>query len=183
MSLFEIIGTIFGLASVVLTVREDIWCWPTGIVNIVLFMVMFFDARLYGDVVNYAVMLVLSIYGWYEWLRGGPRQGPLRVRFARRRERLVAGAVCLVGSPAMGYLFARYTDAALPYWDSVIAVTSMVAQVLLALKLVENWVLWIFVDLLAIGVYLAKSLYLTSGLYLIFLGLAAAGLVGWLRRV
>ncbi len=183
MSLFEIIGTAFGLASVVLTVKENIWCWPTGIVNIVLFLVMFWHERLYGDVVNYAVMLVLCVYGWYEWLRGGPRRGPLQVSFAGPGERTIAVAVCLVGSPAMGYGFARYTDAALPYWDSIIAIVSMVAQVLLARKRIENWILWIFVDVLAIGVYLVKGLYLTSALYLVFLVLASIGLVQWLRRV
>jgi nicotinamide mononucleotide transporter len=182
MSLFEIVGTIFGLASVVLTVREHVACWPTGIVNISLFLVMFWHERLYGDVVNYAVMLVLCGYGWWEWLRGD-RGAPIHVGFAGRGERLIAGAACALGAPAMGYGFARWTDAALPYWDSVIAVCSIVAQVLLARKRIENWILWILVDVLGIGVYLAKGLYLTSGLYLIFLGLAVAGLVGWLRRV
>jgi nicotinamide mononucleotide transporter len=183
MSAFELFGTIFGLASVVLTVREDIWCWPTGIVNIALFLVMFWRERLYGDVINYIVLLALSVYGWYEWLRGGEARGPLQVRFATRRERVWAGAACVLGAPVMGFAFDRWTDAALPYWDSVIAVVSIVAQVLLALKLVENWLLWIFVDVLAVGVYLVKGLYLTSGLYLVFLTLASMGLHSWLRRV
>src|SRR5262249_27914262 len=140
MSAFEIFGTIFGLASVVLTVVENIWCWPTGIVNIALFLVMFWRERLYGDVINYVVLLALCIYGWWEWLHGD-RGAPVRVRFGTRRERLVAGAACVLGAPAMGFAFDRWTDAALPYWDSVIAVASIVAQVLLALKLVENWLL------------------------------------------
>ena len=182
MSLFEIVGTVFGFLSVLLTVRASVWCWPTSIINIALFLVMFWQERLYADVINYAVLLVLCIYGWYEWLRGGERKTALKIAFASRRERLLALAACALFSPAMGYAFARWTDAALPWWDSIIAVVSLVAQVLLARKLVENWLLWIFVDLLAIGVYFVKGLYLTSGLYVVFLVLATIGWFQWLRQ-
>jgi nicotinamide mononucleotide transporter len=182
MSPIEVVGTIFGLASVLLTVWASVWCWPTSIVNIVLFLIMFWRAKLYGDVLNYAVLLILCIYGWYEWLRGGESRAPLPIAFASRRVRIVAVAVCALGAPAMGFAFDRWTDAALPYWDSVIAVLSLVAQVLLARKLVENWILWIIVDVLGVGVYFAKQLYLTSGLYFLFLILASIGLVKWLRQ-
>jgi nicotinamide mononucleotide transporter len=173
MSGFEIFGSIFGFVSIVLTVRASVWCWPTGIVSIGLLLVTYARARLYGDVVNYVVMLVLSVWGWTIW---GRRVDAVPVRFASRRTRIASVMAVALGTPAMGFVFARYTDAALPYWDSLVNALALVAQVLLARKLVENWILWIISDVIAIGVYLAKGLYVVAGLYVVFLIVASLGL-------
>jgi nicotinamide mononucleotide transporter len=89
--------------------------------------------------------------------------------------------LALIWTPLQGYLLARYTDAALPYWDSTITVLSLLAQWMMARMYLENWVLWIAVDVLGIGVYQAKGLYVTAGLYAVFLVMAAWGLVAWRR--
>jgi nicotinamide mononucleotide transporter len=182
MSGFEIFGTVFGLISIWLTVRASVWCWPTGIVNIALYLVTYTEARLYSDVVNYLVMLALSIWGWIEWARG-PRRPARPIATASPRARGAALAAAALGSLLMGWLFATFTDASMPYWDSLVAAPSLVAQVLLALKLVENWYFWIFADVVAIGVYLVKGLWLVAALYAVYLGFCLVGVRKWRRQV
>lgn len=180
MSGFEVFGSVFGFVSIVFTVRASVWCWPTGIVSIGLLLVTYSRERLYGDVVNYAVMLVLSFWGWMMW---GRRRDPVRVRLASTRTRVVSALAVLAGTPLMGFVFDRFTDAALPYWDSLVNTLALVAQVLLARKLVENWIFWIVSDGIAIGVYLSKGLYVVAGLYVVFLVVAFLGLREWLAKV
>jgi nicotinamide mononucleotide transporter len=181
MSHFELVGTIFGLLSVWLTTRASIWCWPTGIVNIVLFAIVFAEAKLYPEIITYAAFLVLSVHGWRRWARGGPRGGAAPIARASPRALAVSVVTVAAGGPALGALFAGLTDAALPYLDSTITAASLVAQTLLARKVVESWCFWIFVDVLAIGVYASRGLHLASGLYAVFLVLAIRGLVLWRR--
>ncbi|KAF0243987.1 MAG: nicotinamide mononucleotide transporter [Planctomycetota bacterium] len=179
----ESVGVVFGLICVILTVRRNIWSWPTGIVNIVFSVFMFWWAGLYADVVNMFVMFVLSLYGWYGWLHGRKDDGPLVVETASPRLR--AGSVLLVAalSPVVGWILSRLPGVSYPYWDSFILVASLVAQWGLARKYVENWVLWICVDLVAIPLYARKELRAASGLYVIFLILATCGLIEWMRAL
>ena len=176
---YEIIGTIFGLLSVWLTIKKSIWCWPTGLVNVVLFFVMFYQVKLYAELITYFVFFVLGVYGWWEWLYGGENRTELPV--TKTPGGVIVALVCigLVWAPGQGYCFSHYTDAALPYWDSAITVLSLLAQWMMARKYLENWVLWIAVDVLGIGVYWYKGLHVTTALYLVFLVLAISGLIAW----
>ncbi|MCE9581811.1 MAG: nicotinamide riboside transporter PnuC [Planctomycetes bacterium] len=183
MTATEWVAAIFGVICVVLTAKRNIHCWWTGIVSIVLFIWIFREAKLYADVLNQVVMLVLSVIGWVAWARHGAETGPLRVELASTRTRAVMLAVVAAGTPAMGFALRRWTDASLPFWDSFITVASFVAQWAITRKVVENWVIWIVVDLVAIGVYLAKHLYVTTGLYVVFLVLASFGLHAWIRAL
>lgn len=180
---FETIGTVFGLVCVILTIQRNIWSWPTGIVNIVLFFFMYLLAGLYADVLNMVVMFGLSVYGWHQWLRGRRDDGPLVVGTAPARLRLASLAVIALGSPALGFGLSHLPRVSFPYWDSFIFVASLVAQWGLARKYVENWVLWIAVDLVAIPVYAAKDLRAAAVLYFVFLILATCGLIGWVRAL
>lgn len=176
------IGSIFGFISIWLTVRASVWCWPTGIVNIVLLLVTYTEARLYGDVVNYLVMLALSIWGWIAWVRPTRTQGRRSIRYASRRTRWLSLLGVAGGTPLMALLFIRYTDAAQPWWDSLVNALALVAQVLLALMLVENWVLWIVSDVVAIGVYLTQKLYIVTALYISYTVFACLGLREWIAK-
>lgn len=149
----------------------------------VLYIYIFYGARLYSDALLQVVYVVLQVYGWYHWLHGGRNDTPLPV--ARLSVRHLAGwvGVGIVGAGALGYVMAHYTDAALPFWDATITSLSLVAQYLLARKKLENWLFWITVDILAIGVYAAKALYPTAGLYAVFLGLATYGFFEWKRSL
>jgi len=175
----EIAAALFGLLSVYYTLREHVWCWPTGLVNVVLYVVVFFEARLYADTLLQVVYIALQIYGWYEWLHGGPAQTELRISRSSGGTLVFLLLIGAVGTLGMGYAFDRYTDAALPYWDSAITVLSLVAQWMVAKKRLENWLFWIVVDVLAVGVYFAKQLYPTAALYGVFLVMAIAGLRAW----
>lgn len=181
MDLFETLGTIAGLLCVDLTIAESIWCWPVGIVNIALFFVMFWNAKLYAELPNYAVMFVLSLYGWREWRRGGPERTELRITRTPPAAAVALAIIAIVSAPAIGFTLHRHTDAALPFWDSTILVLSLLAQWMMAKKLLECWTLWIAVDVLGIGVYAAKGLRMTAGLYAVFLCLAATGLWQWAK--
>jgi len=180
---YEIIGAILGLISVWLTIRQNIWCWPTGLLMVALYTVVFFQAKLYADAGLQVVYFVLQIYGWYEWLHGGSHRGKLDVKRISLRLGIVLAAIAVMATALMGYLLATKTDAALPYWDSTATVLSLIAQWMLARKIIENWLVWITVDLLSIGIYATKALYLTVALYAAFLALAALGWVEWRKSL
>jgi len=180
-SLIEITAALFGLLSVYYTVRERVWCWPTGLVNVMLYVVVFYEAKLYADTLLQIIYIALQLYGWYEWLHGGPAKTELRISRSSGGTLAFLLLLSAAGTAGMGYGFDRYTDASLPYWDSAITALSLVAQWLVAKKRLENWVFWIVVDVLAIGVYFTKHLYPTAALYCVFLVMASLGLRAWWR--
>jgi nicotinamide mononucleotide transporter len=180
----EVLGALTGLWCVWLYGRESMWAWPIGIVNAVLFMVMFFAAKLYSDVVLQVVFLILSVHGWYEWLRGGPAKTELKIAYGIKWDRfLVLSSVTTAVWLGVGAYFARYTDAALPHWDALILALSLTAQWLLNKKQLETWLVWAVVDLIAVSVYAYRGLVLTAVLYAIFFILAVRGFVRWRRSM
>lgn len=182
-SAFEAIAVAFGIVSVYLSVRENIWSWPTGIVNVALYVLVFFRSKLYADMALQVVYIVISIYGWYEWLHGGANRSALPVTRGTRR---LAGALVLIGaagSLSIGAALARLTDASLPFVDATTTTTSLLAQWMMARKILENWLVWVAVDVVYIGMFLYKSLYLTAFLYAVFLMLAAMGHRQWKRSL
>ena len=182
----EIIATIFGLLCVVLTIRQHIACWPTGLVQVLLFIWIFAEARLYSDALLHVVYVFLCLYGWYRWTHvGEPAQSDKRSTLPVTTLTPAARAgwllTALAGAGLLGWIMHRFTDASLPYWDAGIASLSLVSQYLMARKWIESWIGWITVDIIAIGVYFNKSLYFTTGLYCVFLVLAVIGLFSWRR--
>jgi nicotinamide mononucleotide transporter len=179
----EITATIFGLVCVWLTVRQNIWCWPTGLVMVALYIVIFYQVKLYSDMGLQVIYVFMQIYGWYNWLHGGRDRGRLEVTRVSRGGAILwilVAASCTFG---WGFLMDRYTDAALPFWDAATTVMSLIAQWLMAKKILESWLVWISVDILSVGIYLVKGLYPTSGLYLVFLGLATMGFFAWKKTL
>lgn len=181
MMLVEILGVAFGLWSVWLTVKQRIWCWPIGIINILFFMVMFYQVKLYADMGLQVIFLILSIYGWYYWVHPKKDKKDVPVTLVPNAVRLVVFTVAAGAAAVMGYLLTVHTDASVPYWDSSTTVMSVAAQYLMAQKKLECWTIWITADVIDIGIYTYKELYLTAGLYVIFLCLATSGLIAWWR--
>ena len=173
----------FGFAYVLLSIRQSIWCWPVGLVSVTLFLVLFYQARLYADAGLQAIYIVLSLYGWYYWLRGGPRGEEAPVVRLGRRAAFVLGMLGAAGAAGVGYGLATWTDADLPYWDATTTAFSLVGQWLLAKKVLENWLVWIAVDVLYVGIYVYKGLYLTAGLFGGYTVLAVAGFFAWRKSV
>lgn len=183
MSLLELVAVTVTVAAVYLTTRQSVWCWPLSLLSVTLYGVVFFQARLYADMGLQGVYFVLSVYGWWAWLRGGEDHAGVEVSVASRRLRLVLAAVGAVAAAALGVLLARFTNAALPLLDSTLTAYSLVAQWLMARKLLDNWVLWIAVDVVYVGMFVFKGLLLTAGLYAAFIALAVLGLLRWRRSM
>jgi nicotinamide mononucleotide transporter len=178
---FEIVASILGLVSVWLNVRENPWAWPIGLVMVGMYVVIFWKVHLYADFALQLFYYVpMQLYGWWAWLRGGQQQTPLHVSLTPPHLRIGLILLALLSALGLGYFFDTYTDAALPYWDSFIAGGSLVCQWMLARKLLENWVGWFVVDVVAVGVYASKHLWSTTVLYAVFLVLAVMGYRQWL---
>ena len=177
----EMVAAAFGIVSVWLSTREHIASWPTALVNVALYFVVFQRARLYADMGLQAIYFALSLYGWYQWKYGGAGRTELPVTRTTRRQAGVLIPLGLAGATALGLLLVRTTDAALPWLDSALAVTSLLAQWMMTRKLLENWLVWIVADVAYVAMFLSKALYVTAGLYFVFLLLAIKGWRDWRR--
>ncbi|HEY2378350.1 MAG TPA: nicotinamide riboside transporter PnuC [Gemmatimonadaceae bacterium] len=181
MSTLEWIAALAGAVSVYLSARENIWSWPTAIVNVGLYVIVFRRTGLYSDMGLQVVYLVLSIYGWYEWLYGGKDRTQLTVSRASAREWLIVTPIALVFWAVLARYTATLPGVALPSIDAGLATISLVAQWMMTRKILENWVLWIIADIVYVPMYVYKKLPVTGALYAIFLGLAVIGLRSWWR--
>ncbi|MBF0095148.1 MAG: nicotinamide mononucleotide transporter [Alphaproteobacteria bacterium] len=179
MTTLEIAATAFGLASVWLTVRRNIWLWPTGMVMVALYSIIFYEAKLYSEVGLQVIFFILQIYGWHHWLRGEKTELPV-TRLSGRQMLAGLGAV-VAGAAALGYVMDTHTGAVLAYPDAFITTMSLAAQWLVGRKVLENWLCWITSDVVSVGVYLDRGLYPTAGLYATFLIMATVGYTTWKR--
>jgi nicotinamide mononucleotide transporter len=178
----EIFGFITGALSVWLAVKENVWNWPFAVGNAVFFFVLFLEHRLYGDMGLQVVFLYLAVRGWYLWLRGGQNHGHLAVSRITARLGVVLTVVTLVATALMTAYLRSINDAA-PLLDAFTTVLSLVGQYLLTKKILENWYVWGFADVLYIYLYIQRGLLLTSVLYVIFLLMCIAGALEWQRSL
>lgn len=185
MSWVEAVAAVLVVVNVALLARRSVWNYPVAIVAVTLYFFVFREARLYSDMILQLFFLILNIYGWRQWRRSRAAAGEVRVERLRPADRWAWGAGVLLATIAWGTLMHAYTDAAWPWWDAGIAITSVAAQAMLAGRKLENWVLWIGVDVAAVVVYAARDLWPTAILYLVLLILSVRGLRDWqaaLRR-
>lgn len=183
MGITEAFAVVTGLACVILTVRQNIWCWPIGIISVIAYIAVFYDARLYSDMWLQVIYIFMQVYGWRNWLHGGVDKGELSVS---RLTPLAAGAwitVSVLGGYSLGYGMSSYTNADLPYVDSTATTMSLVAQWLMSKKVLESWLIWITVDVISVGMYFIKGLYMTTALYAVFLALAISGFLEWRKSL
>lgn len=179
----EAVAVVFGIVSVYLSSRQNIWSWPTAIVNVSLFSVLFFRSGLYSDTGLQVVYLILSIYGWYQWLYGGAGHTTLKVSRTSRRTWLILGALGVVCWLLLSTITARLPGTSLPKLDSATTTISLIAQWMMTRKLLENWLLWVGVDVVYIGMFIYKDLYLTAFNYAVYLVIAAFGYVAWKKSM
>ncbi len=175
----EMIAVALGIANITLLVRRSIWNYPFGIAMVTLYAWIFFGAKLYSDMLLQGFFFVVQIYGWLHWLGRRDETGLVIVERLTKKAGLVYAASAVVGIALLGGAMARFTDASFPFWDASIAILSVCAQIMLARRILENWILWIVVDLLAIGLYWTKDLQPTAALYTIFLIIATLGFFEW----
>jgi nicotinamide mononucleotide transporter len=162
---------------------NKVWGWPVGLVNVLLFIVVFREARLYAAMGLQVVYVVLLLYGWYAWKRGGAGHEALVVTRTPRHLVLPILVSGVAGAAALGSFLYRQTDASLPFLDAALTSFSLAAQGMQTRKWLENWLVWLVVDVAYVGMYAYKQLFLTSGLYAVFLGIAVMGWLEWRRTL
>lgn len=181
MSGLELFAAVLGVIAVWLTVKQNPWCWPIGLVMVLLYSWIFYEVKLYSDMLLQLVYAVLQLYGWWQWTR------PDHVEDARQVSSLAAGQVFtglgagLLASLGLGAAMAHWTDAAQPWLDAALTGFSLVAQVWMAQKRVQCWALWVVLDVVFVGLFLYKGLYLTAALYALFTLIAVRGWLQWRR--
>ncbi|HEY8175605.1 MAG TPA: nicotinamide riboside transporter PnuC [Gemmatimonadaceae bacterium] len=165
--------------SVYLAARENIWNWPTAIVSVAMYIVVYLRAGLYSDAGLQVFFLVMSVYGWYQWLYGGEAHSELAVSRASRRVWFWCAIIGVAFWCLDGIVMSRLKGVAFPYIDAATTTVSLIAQWMMTRKLLENWILWIVVNMVYVPVLLIKGLYPTAALYSVLLLLAIKGLVEW----
>jgi nicotinamide mononucleotide transporter len=179
MSAIEIVAVLLGIANILLIVRRSVWNFPVAIAMVSLYFVIFREAKLYSDAGLQVFFAAVNLYGWWTWTRNKADAGEVIVR---RLPPLgyglwIAGSVAAIW--AWGTFMRTYTQTSYPHWDASVAMLSVAGQMLMTRRFVENWHYWIIVNLISIPLYVVKELYLTAGLYGMFLVLAIGGLVEW----
>lgn len=183
MTLLEWIAAVLGVVCVVLVVRRSLWNYPFAILSVGLLGIVFWDAKLYSDALLQVFFAAINLYGWWGWARSRGEAGEVVVETMTLPEQ-AGGLSGMVGlTLGWGVIMASQTDAAYPFVDATIAMLSIGAQVMLARRKFENWIVWIAVDLIAVPLFVAKGLYAAAMLYLVYLGLSVWGLIDWRRRV
>jgi nicotinamide mononucleotide transporter len=179
----ELVAVLFGIVSVYLSVRQIIWSWPTAIVNVSLYFLIFGREQLYALMGLQVFYAVISAYGWYNWLFGGENRTVLKVSRTPRPWALALPVIWGVGLILLGVVQTRATENPIPFVDSALAVASLIAMWMMSRKYLENWAVWIAVDVVSIVVFIRQGLWLTAFLYAVFLFLSARGLVEWSRSL
>jgi nicotinamide mononucleotide transporter len=180
----EFMGVLTGAVCVLLAVRENIWNWPIGITNNIIYFVIFWRSKLYADACLQLVYITISIYGWWKWLHKDASKHeltPTRIREKWGYAALAAGTA--IATVAMYFVLHRFTDSNVPLGDAFTTALSLTAQFLLSRKLIENWIVWIIADVIYIGLYCYKGLFQTAGLYAIFIVLCVMGYRQWTKSM
>jgi nicotinamide mononucleotide transporter len=179
MSEVELFAAALGVIAVWLTVKQNPWCWPIGLVMVVIYIWIFFDVKLYSDMLLQVIYAGLQVYGWLQWTRHGSNL-PVRAVTVLQGSTVMAGlAIGALISLTLGAAMAHFTDAAQPWLDAALTGFSLVAQVWMAQKRVQCWPLWIVLDVIFVGLFIYKALYLTAALYGLFTLLAVQGWREW----
>ena len=180
----ELVAVLISLAMVGCNIREIHWGWPLAIVSSLLYLALFWRSKVYGQAALQVSFAVLALWGWAQWLRGVRADGSaLKVTQLTRRGRALAMAACALLWPATGLFLANFTDTDVPWWDAFPTAASLVGQFLLARKYIENWAVWIVVNVVSVGLFAYKSLWLTAGLYAVFIVLSIVGWRTWRQRL
>ncbi len=183
MSSVELLAALLGVVTVLLVVRRSIWNYPFALAMVSLYFFIFWDAKLYSDALLQIFFFVINLYGWWNWNRAEQVEDGVAVGWMSGRARALWLGGTVAAVLLWGTAMARFTDAAAPFPDASVAAISVAAQLLQSMRRVESWILWIAVDVLAIGLFASRGLTITAGLYTLFLVLAVVGLIQWKRKV
>ncbi len=181
-SLLEVAGVISGLLCVYLAAKNIIWNWPLAIISVVIYIFIFYDSRLYADMGLQVYFLAVNIYGWYFWSKKPSSETKTPVTSIKQREVILSAVAIVVFTFLLGWLLHNHTIASYPYLDSFCTACSIVAQFFMARKVLQNWLLWVFVDVIYVGIYIFKDLHLTAIMYAIYIVIALIGYFDWKKE-
>lgn len=174
----EWVGVFTGLLCVWLAARNIIWNWPFAVVNVLIYLLLFLEKKLYADSALQIYLLATNIYGWYYWSSNKQAKAtPIVV--LKTKSLLWYSLTVFAFTVAVGWLLSENTQAALPYLDSFCTACSLVAQFLLARRVLQNWLIWLFVDIIYVGIYVAKGLTPTAWMYAFYAAIALKGFFDW----
>jgi len=183
----ELLGAILGFAYIFFSIRQNILTWPVGLLTSLLYTWVFFDSKLYADMGLQIYYVIISIYGWYEWVSGKSNSTGNKVALKITRLTinlgLVLAAVSVVIFLLMWYVLKNFTDSPVPFADSLATALSIVATWMLARKILEHWLVWIFVDAFSIGLFWYKGLHPTVILFVIYTFMAVVGFIQWKKEL
>ena len=182
----ELAGLVSGLLCVYLLIKENIWVWPVGFFYACVSVFVFFEERLFASMLESIYYMAMNAYGWYFWKRGqGDRRSDeeLKVVFMPKSAWVPILLLLIAGSFLMGWLLSRYTSAALPFWDGGSMWVAFVAMWMSARKWIENWILWLAVDVVKTGVYISQGIELYAVLYGVYIVMAFWGWAAWKRAM
>jgi len=181
----ELLGAIFGLLYIILSIRQNIWCWPVGLITSALYIYVFYITKFYADMGLQVYYLVVSIYGWYFWLFGGKSKKTDDLKISSVKFNLSIYLVIATGVlfGIIAYILVNYTDSEIPYWDAFTTAGSFVATWMLARKIIEHWLVWIIIDAVSLGLYIYKGLYATVILFAVYTVLAVTGYIEWKKEL
>jgi len=178
----ELLAVVLSLGMVWANMRVNPVAWPLAIISSMLYLLLFADSKLYGEASLQVMFVVLAAWGWWQWLRGHASDGrALRVQVLSPRQRLAVASATLAAWPLLGWLLASSTDSDVPYLDALPTVGSIAGQLLLGRKYLENWPVWLVVNLVSVGLFAYKALWLTALLYAVFAVLSVLGWRAWRR--
>ncbi|MFZ6680196.1 nicotinamide riboside transporter PnuC [Undibacterium sp. Tian12W] len=178
-TLLELLSFALSVITVALNIRQIHWAWLFSILSSGMYAAVFFNTRLYGDMGLQFVFILVSVWGWFNWLRGDNSHERLQVTRLNMQGRWRSLGATLLAFVVLAWFLKTYTDTDVPYADGFLTAGSLLGQILLSRKKLENWHVWIFVDVLYVGLYVYKGLMLTALLYAIFVIMAIMGLRAW----
>jgi len=179
----QTIGTLLGIANTILLIRRSIWNWPVGIASVAILGIVFFKTYLLSDMLLQIYFIVMQAIGWVAWLRHQEPGGDLIVETMPPREILISCAGTALGALALGATMGHFFHAAFPYWDATVASASVIGQILLTYRRMENWLWWIASNLISIVIYSLKDLHILAGLYAFYMLMAIFGYIEWRKKL
>ena len=180
----EILGAILGIVYIFFSIRQNILTWPVGLLTSILYVWVFLGSKLYADMGLQIYYVLISIYGWYEWLHGNQNNTKEALKVSRLNFKLgaVLSLITAIVFVLIWIILKNFTDSTVPVADALATSLSLVATWMLARKILEHWLIWIFVDIFSIGLFWYKELYPTVFLFVVYTVLAVVGFIEWKKE-
>ena len=182
--LLQIVGTLLGLLYLWLEYKANIWVWIVGAIMPMVHGMLYLQSGIYADAAMQLYYVAAGIYGLFVWLRGEKRsEKRVDIQHTPKQWIFSLVAVCVVLHISLYFLLTEFTDSRVPLFDSMSTALSIVAMWMLSRKLVEQWLVWLVVDMISVGLYLYKGIPITAMLYMLYCALAVAGYMRWRKQV